>query len=119
MVTMKQKECNTCNETKDLDLFYNHKISPDGKYSHCIRCSAIAKKMSLYNITREKVLELEEINECGVCKKDLTFEKHCIDHNHKTRSIRGVLCTNCNMGLGHFKDKVELLYAAVNYLENK
>ena len=39
------------------------------------------------------------------------------DHDHKTGAFRGVLCRACNVGLGHFRDKVKLLRAAVYYLE--
>ena len=41
-----------------------------------------------------------------------------IDHNHKTNKIRGILCGNCNMGLGHFKDNLDVLKNAIKYLED-
>ena len=40
-----------------------------------------------------------------------------IDHNHETNIVRGLLCHNCNVGLGHFKDSVGYLKEAINYLE--
>jgi hypothetical protein len=40
-----------------------------------------------------------------------------IDHCHKTGKVRGLLCGNCNVGLGHFKDSVELLQQAAEYLK--
>ena len=39
-----------------------------------------------------------------------------LDHDHKSKKIRGVLCMNCNRGLGHFKDDVCNLLNAVDYL---
>lgn len=42
-----------------------------------------------------------------------------IDHCHKTGSVRGMLCGNCNNGLGRFKDSTELLKNAINYLEGE
>lgn len=50
----------------------------------------------------------------------------CVDHDHsccpaKTRScgrcFRGLLCRNCNTGLGHFKDNVKVLMKAITYLQ--
>ncbi len=40
-----------------------------------------------------------------------------IDHDHRTGSIRGLLCNNCNRGLGRFKDSVALLESAIRYLK--
>jgi Recombination endonuclease VII len=39
-----------------------------------------------------------------------------IDHNHETGVVRGLLCEGCNLGLGKFRDDVELLKRAVEYL---
>lgn len=39
-----------------------------------------------------------------------------VDHCHKTNRIRGLLCGNCNTGLGLLKDNVEVLTKAIEYL---
>ena len=54
---------------------------------------------------------------CPVCKEDLS--KPCIDHDHKTNQIRGIVCSGCNFGIGHFKDSPERLRAAALYLESE
>lgn len=40
-----------------------------------------------------------------------------VDHDHETRTVRGMLCIYCNHGLGNFKDNTELLNRAVKYLQ--
>ena len=39
-----------------------------------------------------------------------------IDHDHKTGKIRGLLCHQCNLGLGNFKDKIDVLRQAIMYI---
>ena len=41
-----------------------------------------------------------------------------VDHCHDLGIVRGILCTNCNLGLGSFFDKPELLVAAATYLQD-
>jgi len=40
----------------------------------------------------------------------------CIDHNHKTGKIRGLLCCRCNLALGNVNENVTILLNMVNYL---
>lgn len=52
---------------------------------------------------------------CGVHHSDLK-KVLCVDHCHETNEVRGLLCNDCNRGLGQFKDDVERLEEAVKYL---
>jgi hypothetical protein len=55
---------------------------------------------------------------CAICKKTETGKTSnlCVDHCHKTGKVRGLLCNNCNKGLGLFKDNPEVLLNASAYL---
>lgn len=52
---------------------------------------------------------------CGTLETELN-KRLSVDHCHTTNEIRGLLCTNCNIGLGMFKDNPELLDHAQRYL---
>jgi len=54
--------------------------------------------------------------ECEICGVPLNCRTAKRDHCHKTGVVRGFLCNSCNAGLGLFRDQVELLIAAVQYL---
>lgn len=79
------------------------------------------------HLKRQYNLSIEEYNtklkeqghKCFLCGKDeldLKGKLH-VDHDHITGKVRGLLCINCNTGLGHFKDNIELLSKAIGYLE--
>jgi len=56
---------------------------------------------------------------CAICGSDtpggLNSSWHT-DHDHKTGLARGILCSSCNIGLGHFKDDLDILANAMAYL---
>ena len=52
---------------------------------------------------------------CGVGINSLS-KPLCVDHDHITGEIRGLLCGNCNVGLGLFKESISSLKNAINYL---
>ena len=63
----------------------------------------------------ESLLESQD-NVCKICKTEKIGKHLAVDHDHKTGKIRGILCENCNRGLGMFKDSPELLQNAIQYL---
>lgn len=73
-----------------------------------------------YKITQEEynALFLKQNGQCAICAKYQADERRslCIDHNHTTGVVRGLLCENCNRGLGLFRDNTESLENAKIYL---
>ena len=54
---------------------------------------------------------------CAICKgRNKSKRRLSVDHNHASGEIRGLLCDNCNSGLGRFRDSPEFLRAAAEYL---
>jgi hypothetical protein len=55
--------------------------------------------------------------QCAICSCAIEVLGGHIDHDHATGRIRGMLCRDCNNGLGAFKDSVDNLAIAVEYLK--
>jgi hypothetical protein len=128
------KTCNKCHTTFKYTEFYMsldkdgyHKLESSCRACHSIR-SRRNKYRTMYGCTEEEVEELFEacLGKCQICQIALvrpTFNSpkemttmH-IDHNHITGKARGILCHHCNVGLGSFKDKKDLLEQAIRYLD--
>ena len=85
-----------------------------------------AQRKRLYDVSPERyqILYKEQNGLCDICHQpELTINPKtnkpftlALDHNRKTKQIRGLLCSRCNKGLGVFKDNPELLDNAVTYL---
>lgn len=74
------------------------------------------RRLQRYNLSIEDYNILFERSNgvCEICKRT---EATCIDHDHKTNEVRGLLCDRCNLMIGMAEDKIELLISAIKYLE--
>lgn len=75
---------------------------------------------SKYGLTREQYDEMlaSQGGCCSICKAGDPLGKGAwhVDHCHDSGAVRGLLCHQCNVGLGHFKDSPTFLAAAIDYL---
>jgi hypothetical protein len=55
---------------------------------------------------------------CAICKQPEDSRGLAVDHCHTTKKNRALLCFRCNAGLGQFKDNIEYLQAAIEYLKS-
>ena len=89
-----------------------------GKYNGYIR-DYICKRD--YGISFDDALKMfdEQKGKCKICGDDMHKGKRgfCVDHDHKTGKVRGILCNHCNSGLGMFKDNTKSLENAIKYLK--
>lgn len=77
-----------------------------------------------YGLTPEQMVERHAAQGglCAICRVPVEMftgvraTSGVIDHCHETGTVRGVLCSKCNVGLGSFRDRPELLEAAAQYL---
>jgi hypothetical protein len=53
----------------------------------------------------------------GLCALCLTKPAVDVDHCHSNGKVRALLCRACNLGLGMFSDKPEMLRKAASYIE--
>jgi hypothetical protein len=82
-----------------------------------------------FNITLEEysILLDKQNNKCKICNKDQSeFKKafavdHCHRHEEETGEIkiRGLLCANCNKGIGNLQENIEILNKAIIYLQGE
>jgi len=127
------KKCKMCEETLPFSKFHarsdkGHKSVDDPvKYKgRCKSCESLFTKLRFFKITKLQYDELRESCKdcctiCGISEKDAWMgrTRHYglyIDHDHKTGELRGLLCHNCNLVIGHAKDSVETLESAIKYL---
>jgi len=80
------------------------------------------------NLKAKFGMTLAEFNEiladqdgaCAICKSKSSGQEgraFQVDHDHVTGQVRGLLCLNCNLGIGHLKEDALILRKALEYLE--
>lgn len=128
------KPCSKCGEMKPRTKFYKDRSMANGYSSNCVDCrkagragktrrwDILEKKYGLTKFQFEELL-IDQNFQCAICDtkfegNEKGYESICVDHDHETNEVRGLLCRYCNIGLGKFKDNVESLRQAANYLEN-
>ncbi len=76
-------------------------------------------QLNRYGFSVESFLALAEAqgNRCAICRIECPPERMRIDHDHGKFRTRGLLCNQCNCGIGFLKDNPSLLRSAATYLE--
>lgn len=84
----------------------------------CRVCRNLHRVKATYGLTEEQMqaMSAQQEDACAICHRPFAEHAPVVDHDHATGEVRSLLCSNCNTGLGHFRDDPELLKAAVRYL---
>jgi len=81
--------------------------------------SGVLKTRYGITIQQYKYLLFKQRGKCKICplkQKDMKIAL-AVDHDHISNRIRGLLCSNCNRGIGFFQDNPKLLRKAARYLK--
>ena len=141
---MEVKLCTKCNELKPLSE-YSLKRPKNRKPGLQPRCKVCCKEdikqwRTSQSLDRLKDLYLQrkygvtiqwyqdtlalQNNTCPICNKSFIFQGELgpdspvVDHCHTTGHVRGIICNECNRGLGYFHDNSAALYKAALYVQN-
>lgn len=130
------KTCSKCKQEKPVNLYGKNRKAKDGLHSWCKPCLAENAKTperkaskakwklkARYGITVEQYEHMLNKQEyrcciCGIHNDDLS-DSLCVDHDHNTGEVRGLLCRPCNLAIGNMRDNPRLLKKAAEYLEDR
>lgn len=126
--------CRKCLTERDLTDFYASAKHKDGVHPHCSKCQSLRasewnkknplkrrvnshrnKMKTQYGITPEDLVRMtaEQGGKCLLCELK---RKLVVDHCHKTGKVRGLLCRQCNSGIGQLQESEIILRRAIEYV---
>lgn len=123
-------KCSDCAVDKPVEEFPRNRNSRTGRGSYCKPCHNARTRANIrrlhgdtrhyhyrqrYGIGRDEVQALKE-SQGGLCAVCCQREATQVDHDHRTGKVRGILCLNCNAGIGALGDDPRLIYQAIDYL---
>lgn len=103
------------NRERHLETQRKRRARPEVKARE--RASYLRRKFGITSAEYERMLA-EQGGRCAICKRRPTkgISLH-VDHEHRTKRVRGLLCFRCNNALGDFRDRADFLVAALHYLD--
>lgn len=132
----RQSQCKMCHgevvkawqaRNRDKVNALARRYGPGWRAKNKEKCAVYQKRAYVkrkFGLTLEAYERLMQQSTCDICGKKLgkstrgkLDRRKCLDHCHKTKVVRGVLCNTCNIGLGYFQDSVGRLKAAIAYIE--
>lgn len=139
MAITKTKKCGYCKLELPISAFHKSPTHKGGYMWSCKKCNnkkrTIRRRRNPDLLKNEKLREtfgitlddykeilLKQNGVCAICGRPETSTykgklRHLsVDHDHKTDKVRGLLCNDCNVALGWFRDDIKVLQDAAKYL---
>ena len=116
--------CRTCRRKWEKDDYAKdsrNKIEASRKWRssergiQTIRKTRRKRRLRRYGLTEPTFAAMAE-KQLGLCAICLSAFRLVVDHSHSTGKVRGLLCRNCNRALGLFRENVQALNRAIEYL---
>lgn len=107
-----KRRCHECERVRPLSRFTN-------KGYLCVDCQWFYMARYDQGIARqdlERIL-VEQNGRCAICIRKCRERRNlCVDHDHGSGVVRGLLCTRCNTAISLFSDDRVRMRRAVAYL---
>ncbi len=124
---LKRKKCPICKQEHDNKAYYCKPCKKKWRVEYNLKNREKLKDYEFkrglkrfYGITTEDYEQMfvSQLGRCAICQRhqDELKRSLAVDHIHGTKKIRGLLCDNCNPGIGYFKESPKLMALAIAYL---
>lgn len=135
-VSVETKTCPKCGEEKPTDNFHAQRRTCKkcmrayqqafaAARPHYHRDRNLRRRYGISNDEYQTILANQN-SACPICKVEISDtlayrdkRSVVVDHNHETGDVRGILCSGCNLVLGHARESTEVLYRAIVYLSER
>lgn len=119
-------KCKPCEAKRKAKLHKRSREQNPTKHRDRDRRNNLRKKFGI-TVEQYEALANKQGYRCAICKEPETFVHHrtgeparlAVDHNHETGAVRGLLCSNCNRGIGFLNECPTRLEAAIHYLRDE
>lgn len=113
----KSRKWRAANPEKQREYWRKCYAANPEKKLKSVRKYHLKKTYGLTPVQTQAILE-QQGNCCAICRTDVSGT-WCVDHDHATNVVRGLLCRLCNAGLGIFADDPARMEAAAAYVRGK
>jgi len=129
---MNKRKCKYCDKEKSTDDFFTKFMCKRCRTTRKYDINKVWKKKNkekirfdnlryTYGITEEEYNSLftTQQGRCKICGRHQSEleSKLCVDHNHKTGQIRGLLCKKCNWALGLLNEDIQIINSMLEYID--